>query len=496
MSLFSTSAMGQTNSWAKLALQDLAAIKTELLESHPGAVDRENPKFAQWMREGYIKASLLAKTANSFEGYYFALRRYTDGFNDKHLWVVPSDDVKRENNFWPGFAVSLNNDRFIVSDLGDLELNNVVKGKLPQPGDVLIACDRTSALELFSRNVLPFYGVEGLAADNRIFAPFLMFDQGNPYIQRPTRCTFENKSGKQYNINLNWQILTFDQIWSIARFVVRGKRPKIDFKQIESGVFWITLSNFAPNELETKQLKDVIKAAKKNREALRSSKLIVFDVRWNTGGDSTWGENLLESIWGEGFVERLPGHGYEAVDWRASTDNIKWIEAETRPRLASIWGEDSDFVRYYDDIIVKMKQAHLRDEQYYRESGHQVSDEKAIRSEEIAPKIYLLSDGACGSACLHLADWVLSIPNAELIGTETSADTKHMEIRPIILPSNKALLGLSMIAYRGRLRGSNESYKPKHRWNGNSWDTEALQDWVLKLSRFCHSPKTNVKSKC
>ena len=59
------------------------------------------------MKEGYIKASELAKTADSFEGYYFALRRYADGFNDGHLFIRLLDDVKLENNFWPGFAVSL-----------------------------------------------------------------------------------------------------------------------------------------------------------------------------------------------------------------------------------------------------------------------------------------------------------------------------------------------------------------------------------------------------
>ena len=70
MSLFSTQAIGKTNQWAKLALQDLAAIESELQENHPGAVDPENSKFAQWMKQGYVEASKLAKKANSFEGYY------------------------------------------------------------------------------------------------------------------------------------------------------------------------------------------------------------------------------------------------------------------------------------------------------------------------------------------------------------------------------------------------------------------------------------------
>lgn len=39
ISLCSESVIGETVSWSKLAPQDLAAIKSELEESHPGAVD-------------------------------------------------------------------------------------------------------------------------------------------------------------------------------------------------------------------------------------------------------------------------------------------------------------------------------------------------------------------------------------------------------------------------------------------------------------------------
>ena len=404
MSLFSTSAVGQTNSWAKLALQDLAAIKTELQENHPGAVDRENPKFAKWMREGYIEASLLAKTADSIGGYYFALRRYINGFNDGHLDISLSNDVKLENNFWPGFTVSLENDRFIVSDLTDMKLN-VVQARLPQPGDVLIACDGKSANQLFASNIMPFYGVEGVAGYNRLFAPFLMFDEGNPYVQRPTRCTFENKSGKQYDLNLNWQQVASDLIRSIWGFALRGgsKRPEIGLKQIKPGVFWITLSSFRDNELE--KLQDVIKAAKENRDALRRSQVIVFDVRGNNGGDSTWGEDLLKSIWGEGFIERLPGSGAKAVDWRVSKSNIAAVK-ENRSYLANIRGKDNNEIREHDDIIAGMKRALKHGDKYYRQPIGFVSEKQAIRYGEIAPKIYLLSDGTCGSACLDLADLV------------------------------------------------------------------------------------------
>jgi len=480
MSLFSTSAVGETNSWALLALQDLAAIKTELQENHPGAVDPQNPQFAKWMEQGYVEASQFARRADSFESYYFSLLRYTSGFNDNHLSIFFADDVKLENNFWPGFAVSLNNDQFIVSDLSNIKLDENL-AKLPQPGDVLIACDGKSANQLFTNNILPFYGIEGLAASERANAPRLMFDEGNPYIKRPSRCTFEDSSGR-YNLNLNWRSISSEAKEQIVGFVVRGNRPEISFKQINSGVFWITLSSFtSPNELQISQLQSVIKTASKRKNALQTSDIIVFDVRGNDGGSSTWGKQILESIWGEGFIEGLPGGYAEAVDWRVSTENISSIR-QLRPRAAKVLGENNSLVRTLDDAIAGMEQATKLGEHYYHKPIGSIDDEKAIHLGKVIPKIYLLSDGACASGCLDFADLVLSIPNAELVGTETSADTPYIENRAAQLPSKKASLWLSMKVYRGRMRRSNEPYRPTHQWNGNSWDTKELQDWVLELS--------------
>ena len=268
----------------------------------------------------------------------------------------------------------------------------------------------------------------------------------------------------------------------MTKFSIGGNPPVMGFEQIEPGVFWITLSSFGATESETRQWKAVIKAAKEYQDALRSSKIIVFDMRGAIGGISTWGIDLLESIWGKGFVERLPGYNFaEAVDYRASTGNLARYRY-LRDGLAQAWGENSNAIPDLEERIAGIEQALKHGDIYYHAPIEPISDEKLIRSGEIIPKIYLLSDGACGSACLDLADLVLSIPNAELIGVETSADTEYVEARGARLPSHKANLWFPMKVWRGRLRRSNEPYRPTHRWNGNSWDTEELQNWVLELS--------------
>ncbi|KST62980.1 S41 family peptidase [Mastigocoleus testarum] len=496
LTLFFISASSPVNSkkppksWAMLARKDLTAIKLILEKNHPGALDTANPKFIEWLENGYIKVSNLAKNSSSFGGYYFALRRYTDGFNDSHLSIKIPEEFQNEDNQWPNFALFLRNERFVVSDLSSLNLSDVANTEIPRVGDVLIGCDGKSAEEIFSTNVLPFYGIEGLADSRRDRAPLILFDEGNPYIKRPNQCIFENKSG-QYSLNLNWRRISFEKKQQIFQHILKLKRPKIDFRKVKPGFFWITLSSFGTMRLsesglevdpeESKQLNGVIKTAKENRDALQKSKVIVFDMRGNTGGSSIWGSKLLDAIWGEGFIERLSGANVEAVEYRASPGNIAWMK-KIQPKLAKIYGTNSDTINRYKEIIAGMKQALAKGENYYRIAGEVVSNEKAIRAGEITPKIYLLTNGGCSSTCLDFADLVMSIPKAELIGTETSADTEYIENRIAQLPSQKAWLYFSMKVYRGRVRGSNQPYLPTYRWNGKTWDTKELENWVLKLS--------------
>lgn len=478
-SFASNRAVANTESWSKMALEDLATIKSELQANHPGAIDPENPSFAEWLDRGYLEASKLARSADSFGGYYFSLRRYADGFNDSHLNVNLFTKFANYENLWPGFTVILQNNNFIVADLSDrsdLDLN-LFNNKLPQPGDRLIACDRKSARTIFETNILPFYGIDGLIASERISTPRLMFDEGNPFIKMPSRCTFEDKLGR-YNLNLNWQAISSEQKENIIYSVVRGNPPEIGFREVKPGFFWITLSSFAGQDME--KLEEVIKTASENKNKLQKSDIIVFDMRGNDGGVAGFGRNLLNGIWGEDFTDRLPGGDADAVEYRPSRDNLA-VWKQRRSEWVKELGENHEIIKYADEIISGLEQALKNGDTFYHIPGDSLSKEKAIPPDEVIPKIYLLSDGACKSACLDFADWVLSIPNAELIGAETNADTQYIENRAADLPSQKGYLWFSMKVWRGRVRGVNQPYQPTHQWQGKNWHTEDLENWVLEL---------------
>ena len=106
--------------------------------------------------------------------------------------------------------------------------------------------------------------------------------------------------------------------------------------------------------------------------------------------------------------------------------------------------------------------------------------ENPIRPDEITPKIYLLTDSACFSACLGMADIIMSFPQATHIGLPTRADAIYIDNRSIELPSGNGRLSFSMKVYRGRARGHNEPYIPQIRYLDSNWETAALDNWFLE----------------
>jgi hypothetical protein len=65
--LIATGAHAQSvaNHWPQMARTDLDFVHQTLQENHPGAVDKMNPYFKDWMERGYAAASASARQARS-----------------------------------------------------------------------------------------------------------------------------------------------------------------------------------------------------------------------------------------------------------------------------------------------------------------------------------------------------------------------------------------------------------------------------------------------
>ena len=127
---------------------DVEAMHQVLLENHPGAVDRENEFFRNWLEKGYEQALVRARTCRSFEGYRFAFQAYAHGFKDGHLWI--QELIQRRNSRWPGFVVGKRSGKLVVVSVE----GNAATETMPTPGAELIACDGVSPRGLIAEGRL------------------------------------------------------------------------------------------------------------------------------------------------------------------------------------------------------------------------------------------------------------------------------------------------------------------------------------------------------
>lgn len=452
------------NPWAQMALMDLGAIKDTIEVHHPGPVDPENPTYSVWLEQGFVAARGKAEQATSFGDYIFALRHYVDGFNDGH--IAAYSYLKPRSVYWPKLLVGYDGTSYRVA---------YSEGQA-KVGDTLLSCDGVAADKLYAERVAPYMGLSGLEADKARYAHKLLLEEGNPAAERINVCRF---SGEQdYDIQLQWRRVSERTLSDTLQDIQGNAERRYNLSLPQKGVYWISLPSFNPTRDEIAVLNKLIQDVTARAHEIRQADAIVFDLRHNSGGSSAWGDKVVNAIWGERFTDRAHRKWYDGVDWRVTTDNIanqakwaeRWIERE---------GPEGPTARYYATLLDGMKAAQKEGKLFYRQNGSRPLQDNRIAAGEVTPDIYLLTDYACFSACLDMADTLLSIPGARHIGAPTRADAVYIDNRSVELPSGNGGLSFSMKVYRGRARAHNEAYIPALWYEGSDWSTETIQAWFF-----------------
>lgn len=457
--------------WKTIATQDLEEIKRAIGENHPGIVDDKNPYFKKWFEKGSQEALKSAENTSTFEEYSILIQKFINGFKDAHLYFYLTVEQKTVN--WPGFLVAFRGNKFLVHSVSDKSSFKV----LPKKNDVLVSCNEKPAASLMKENVFPYFGNEDLPADWTKFAPNLLLDFNNPYLQMPKTCEFLNAG----RVTLSWQTIKNAKMNDPLASAAFGAPQEFSFREVKPGIHWISIPTFDSNGGHVVALKFYIDKV----ADLKQSNAIVFDVRGNKGGSSEWGAQFIEKLYGKevlSFVENSQTKD-EYVEYRVSPGNMNHFE-KILPRLNEQYGKESRFAKYFTEVVEGIKTEMKAGKPMFK-SAHDEHDNKqkpkSMPNTDVSAKIFLLTDGHCVSACLGFADRLLAIPGVVHIGSPTSAETNYMEVRDIDLPSGIGILSLATKVYRNRPRGHNQFYSPKHMWDGDMNDTPALEKWLIGL---------------
>jgi hypothetical protein len=462
-----------TRDWAATLRADAQAFHDEIAANHPGPVNALDPGFAKRNDAALALALKRAGQVHDYPGYRFAMSAYAAGFDDGHMAAFPSDTVPSLMSRWPGFLTGFD------AAGAQVVMSRADDSPLPL-GAKLVACDERKADQLAAGNVGAFEGRWFLASRRALRGGRLFLDQGNPFIQRPVRCTFA-VDGKPTAVTLNWKAIADDDLTKRLGDTNQRTREPIGAKVLPDGTRWFTLSGFDGNPAggDAKALTPMIAAMRADREALRQAPRIVLDLRGNNGGSSDWSYQVAKILWGEAAVAKISDDSY--VEWRASPailDAMKTYQArfdaapDTEPRVKA----------YFATIVGGLTKAIASHQNLWREPSDpgDVPKDKATSVSPLGVPVYFITDTGCGSACLDAVDLWRALGAIE-VGQETSADTLYMDVRNPVLPSGLTRTAVPMKVYRDRPRGSNVPVKPDYPYPGDLRDTAKLATWIATL---------------
>ena len=256
-----------------------------------------------------------------------------------------------------------------------------------------------------------------------------------------------------------------------------SSEEQFTLKTFMPSIAWITVPTFDPNEQQQKQLNDIIAQLPK----YRTFDSIVFDVRNNGGGNSTWGTKILAALFGQDYVEeqikKMRQHVY--VEWRASKENADYLIQNAIIQF----GPNSQEAESYKNVSEIMVQALSKREPLAREeldnSAQGIQKTVVLHKKLCSAKIILLVNQGCFSACLDFIDEIKAVdPSVTLVGKTTGADTLYMDVRRVNLPSSYGMFIFPMKVWRNRPRSNNQPYNPDIDYPGDIKDTQAIEQWL------------------
>lgn len=180
--------------WSPITTQDVHAAYRLLRDNHPGeAPELHDLAFQQRLKSAQVLALKRARMVTSYQGYVAVLAAFATHMGDKHILSRPTFVVNYLR--WAGIIVSKRGDAWIVSD-ADEPQNGLLSASL-------VGCAGEDVQDLARKNLGGFRADWSVGAQQTQSAPWLLVDEGNPFITRPKACVFEHNS-QRWTVTLDW----------------------------------------------------------------------------------------------------------------------------------------------------------------------------------------------------------------------------------------------------------------------------------------------------
>lgn len=448
--------------WPALTRVDVEAAYRILDEDHPGAsLEAGDAAFRATLEEARRVALNRADEVRSFEGYNATLAGFVNAIGDRHVGALPL--YRSDTRNWAGLITTMQGGQFVVMSGAQPEESSLV-------GARVASCDNVP-IETFAREKLGgFRAVWSIEAQRLQAAPFLLIDDGNPFVLRPRSCVFE-LNGVTRDVVLQWRPIQRSELSPMTRRALNQGQAGYGVRDFAGGV-WIALEGLE-DPAET-----VVEAVRRDGERLRRARNVVLDLRGNHGGNDIYGRYIAEVLFGAERVAAVLGN-LESNDtdcaspWRASARN----EARLRELRATI--TDAATLRIIDDALSGIERARLQGRDFGGPTScpaGQLADASSPPAQAATGRIVVLTDNVCFSSCLSVTDQFRRL-GALHAGQTTNANTHYSEVRVDTLPSGLSIFStLQAIMSAAPLQFG--PFEPSLRYDGDMADTAALEAWI------------------
>ena len=248
---------------------------------------------------------------------------------------------------------------------------------------------------------------------------------------------------------------------------------------LRNGVVWVPLPRFYNlNKQQENEFKNLIDMMPQ----LRDKRAIVFDLRGNTGGDSTYGFEICSALFGRDYADYKTSMVYRNIvtEYRASRGNLRHLKklyAKYNASPNQVLNHTSQFLK---QIIENMEESIAHNKPYSKDKIEKTPLSK-LRSptHKVIATIIVVIDRYNVSAALDFIDEIKLMKSVVLVGQTTKADRLYIETRKVEFSSKLGAFYFPMKIHRNRPRGDNVPYMPNFEYDTSN--TVKLQEYIINL---------------
>ena len=462
--------------WSSLTAADVSAFCSDVRGVHPGMVDPLSPRFASQVDRACAIAAERSRNAGSFLDWMEIMQALVTSFRDGHTGIAFT--VLPTQLRWPGFLIDGQGGRWVVRR----PANDSATGSRPPEGAELVACDGQPAARFLERR-LDQKTVDWSKEPERIrqaFRAFTTYRLDGPAPAR--RCQFR-RNDQIVDDSLEWRTISSVAMQPLlAPYLRRGSSSRpiaVGFAADRHA--WVQLGNFK-DETALKALETELLAT---QTRLRSASYVVFDLRGNGGGNSTWGGRFASILWGAEAVEgrRLAEQSSNPADhgkyWRRSRAAATKMHAAAAEYAAQ--GPDfADIAKYWRELGDTIAAAQ-DDGLYQDECCRPRPRPSVVPGPQYAGKVFVVTDAGCFSSCVVVMN-TLKRMGAIQVGEASGQNEVYGEsVGPFDLPSGLGWYRVPASIIR-QPRSSLGGLPPDIRWPGAMDDDEGLRSWISRLA--------------